>query len=56
MRGVRKQRFNQANNMAKKYFKGQRYEQAAEQYGIALEICDRLPNHEEKRVALYNNR
>ncbi|CAB1100724.1 unnamed protein product [Ectocarpus sp. CCAP 1310/34] len=49
-------RFNRANSKAKKLFTGQRYALAAEQYGIALELCDELPNHENKRTALLNNR
>lgn len=49
-------RFNSANSMARKFFKAQRYESAAEHYGIALALCDSLPNHEEKRTALHNNR
>lgn len=48
--------FNNALSKAKKFFKGQRYALAAEQYGIALKLCDELPNHENKRTALYNNR
>ncbi|CAM9895552.1 unnamed protein product, partial [Ectocarpus sp. 8 AP-2014] len=49
-------RFNRANSKAKKLFTGQRYALAAEQYGIALELCDELPNHDNKRTALHNNR
>lgn len=49
-------RFNKANSMAKKYFKAQRYELAAEHYGVALSLCDKLPNHGDKRTALHNNR
>ena len=50
------QRFNTANSMARKYFKAQKFDLAADQYGIALSLCDKLPNHEEKRTALHNNR
>lgn len=42
--------------MAKKYMKAQRYKSASEQYGVALSLCDKLPNHEDKRTALHNNR
>ncbi len=49
-------RFNNAHSKARKFFKGQRYALAAEQYGIALKLCDDLPNHENKRTALHNNR
>eukprot|EP00752_Nemacystus_decipiens_P017806 g15964.t1 len=49
-------RFNKANSKAKKFFSGHRFALAAEQYGIALKLCDQLPNHDSKRTALHNNR
>lgn len=42
--------------MASKYMKARRYESAAEQYGVAISLCDKLPNHADKRTALHNNR
>lgn len=50
------QLFNRASANAKKYFREDRFSEAAEQYGIALSHCDDLENRRSQRTALHNNR